>query len=183
MDAKKDVRRRVKAAMEAQGASDRAKKSAAIAEKLFSHEAFGRAKCVAFYVSMPHEVATDAMIDRAISEGKRVTVPRCDMETVELTFHEIADRSMLQAGTWGILEPGPRAAKVVHPDALDFVVVPGVAFDRAGNRIGNGKGFYDKFLKKLRPGTPKVALAYAIQLVPEVPVEPHDVKLDGVLTD
>jgi 5-formyltetrahydrofolate cyclo-ligase len=89
----------------------------------------------------------------------------------------------LKAGTWGILEPEPDPGRAVRPETVACVLVPGVAFDADGNRIGNGKGFYDRFLKTLKPGAAKIGLAYSLQMVPRVPVDAHDVKLDLVLTD
>jgi 5-formyltetrahydrofolate cyclo-ligase len=180
---KRGIRKEMKARLEAQSGDDRRRKSLAIGEKLFALEAFRAAKCVAFYVAMPHEVDTAPMIDRALAAGMRVTVPRCDMETVELTLYEIRNRSNLQRGTWGIYEPDPHPAHVVHPENVSVVIVPGVAFDLTGNRIGNAKGFYDRFLKRVPPGALKIGLAYGLQILPSVPVEAHDVKLDMVLTD
>lgn len=183
MEDKRDLRKRVRALMEAQAPDERRRRSASVADKLFALDAFRKAPAVCFYVAMPHEVDTAPMIDKALARGMRVCVPRCDMETIELTLYEIRDRAHLQKGTWGILEPEPHPARAVDPAEIACVVVPGVAFDAGGNRVGNGKGFYDRFLKKLAPGAAKIGLAYSLQMVPRVPAEPHDVKLDQVLTD
>ncbi|MBI2095361.1 MAG: 5-formyltetrahydrofolate cyclo-ligase [Candidatus Omnitrophica bacterium] len=85
--------------------------------------------------------------------------------------------------SYGILEPVPDPSALVEPAKVDLAVVPGVVFDRANHRLGRGRGFYDRFLKKLKAGTPKVGLAYAFQVVETVPVDTHDVRLDQVLTD
>ena len=79
------------------------------------------------------------------------------------------------------LAEGKRVA--VPAAEADFVVVPGLVFDRANRRIGHGAGFYDRFLKEIHPGTPMVALAFSFQVVKEVPQEPHDVVLDCIVTD
>jgi 5-formyltetrahydrofolate cyclo-ligase len=183
MDDKRELRKRVRALLEGQEASERRRRSLAVDEKLFALDAFKKATSVCFYVAMPHEVDTAPMIDRAIAAGMRVTVPRCDMKTIELSLYEIRHRADLKAGTWGIYEPEPHPERLVDPKDVRCVVVPGVAFDAAGNRVGNGKGFYDRFLKKISPDALKVGLGYSFQLVPRVPVDAHDVKLDLILTD
>ncbi len=76
-------------------------------------------------------------------------------------------------------EPG----KVIQPEELDLVMVPGVAFDRNGGRMGHGKGYYDKLLENVRPGTPLVALAFECQFFPEIPVAPHDVFMSKIITE
>jgi 5-formyltetrahydrofolate cyclo-ligase len=183
MEDKRILRNRVRGLMDAQTPEDRRRKSLAVGERLFALEKFRRAPVVCFYAAMPHEIDTAAMIDRALAAGMRVCMPRCDMETIELTLYEIQSRAHLQKGTWGILEPEPDPARVVRTEEVRCILVPGVAFDAEGNRIGNGKGFYDRFLKKLAPGAVKIGLAYSLQMVPRVPVDAHDVKLDLVLTD
>lgn len=183
MEDKRQLRKRIGERLEAQPPDERRRGSLAVEKKLFDVDGFCKAPVVAFYVAMPHEVDTAPMIDRALAAGMRVGVPRCDMKTIELTLYEIRNRERLQRGTWGILEPEPHPACLVKPEDVACVVVPGVAFDADGNRLGNGRGFYDRFLKKLRPGALKIGLAYGLQMVPHVPVEAHDVKLDLILTD
>lgn len=169
--------------MDAQAPDDRRRKSATVEKKLFALGKFKKAPVVCFYVAMPHEVDTAPMIDRALAAGMRVCVPRCNAQTIDLTLYAIESRAQLKAGTWGILEPAPDPARLVRPENVACVLVPGVAFDADGNRIGNGKGFYDRFLKKLAPGASKIGLAYSLQMVPRIIVDAHDVKLDLVLTD
>ncbi len=183
MEDKRALRKRVRGLMDAQTPDDRRRKSLAVGEKLFALKKFTKAPVVCFYAAMPHEVDTAPMIDRALTSGMRVCVPHCDMQTVELALYEISSRAHLEAGTWGIPEPEPLPARLVRPEDVACVIVPGVAFDADGNRIGNGKGFYDRFLKKLKPGALKIGLAYSLQMVARVPVDTHDVKLDLVLTD
>lgn len=183
MEDKRSLRKRVRGLMEAQAPADRRRRSLAIEEKLFALDAFRQAKAVCFYVSMPHEVDTEPMIDKALARGMRVCVPRCDGASATLTLYAIGSRDELVPGTWGILEPSPDASRVVKPEEVGCVIVPGVAFDAEGGRVGNGKGFYDRFLKTLRPDAAKIGLAFSLQMVPGVPAEAHDVKLDLVLTD
>jgi 5-formyltetrahydrofolate cyclo-ligase len=93
----------------------------------------------------------------------------------------------LEVGMYKILEPKPElrevAAMKVDPQELDLVMVPGVAFDRRGGRMGHGKGYYDKLLERVRPEAPLVALAFECQLFPEIPVAPHDVFMSKIVTE
>lgn len=184
METKKSLRTTLGHALLNQSESDRKVRSRAIREKLWLLPEFRRAKLVFFFVSRPEEVDTHPMIDAALAEGKRVAVPSSDLKSRALRFYEIADRrSDLVPGVYEILEPDPEKTRPVTAAEADFVVVPGLVFDRSNRRIGHGAGFYDRFLKEIRPGTPMVALAFSFQLVKEVPQEAHDVILDRVVTD
>lgn len=184
MPTKQSLRRELQTRLQNQLPAQRARRSQAIEAKLFGLEAFKRAGCVCFYVSLPLEVDTAPMIDRALREGKRVLVPRTDLENKELSLHEIKDRlADLQAGTMGIMEPMPQRTRCAKPGEAQCVIVPGLGFDHRQNRLGRGAGFYDRFLKRLAPGTVTVGLAFSFQVLPELPVEAHDVPLNCVLTD
>jgi 5-formyltetrahydrofolate cyclo-ligase len=94
---------------------------------------------------------------------------------------EIKSLDELSPGTFGILEPA--GEKGISPEEIDLVVVPGVAFDKRGNRMGYGAGYYDSFLPKLRPEVKKVAVAFEIQVTDSLPAEEHDVKMDLIITE
>ena len=159
-------------------------KSVRIQKKLFSLEAFRKAKCVCFYVSLPLEVDTKGMIDEALALGKRVVVPLTNLENKELSLYEITDRQIdLGQGAFGVMEPRPDKALRVHLAEVECLIIPGIVFDKKNHRIGHGGGYYDRFLEKLPPRVLKIGLAFSIQLVPEIPAEVHDVKLDMVITD
>jgi 5-formyltetrahydrofolate cyclo-ligase len=174
----------IKEKLKAQAPEARWKKSRAIEEKLFALPEFKKAKAVCFFVSLETEVDTHGMIDRALMEGKKVLVPLTDMAARSLLLYEIKDRAGdLQRGTMRIWEPDPAKTRKAEPKEIDVIVVPGLAFDAAGNRLGRGRGFYDRFLEKLGHNVPKIAIAFSFQKISEVPVGPHDVKIDKVLTD
>ena len=97
----------------------------------------------------------------------------------ELQQYFINDFSELQAGAYGILEPRPDPSRRVATEQFDLV--PGLAFDRAGRRLGAGKGYYDRFLAGIK--APKIALAFAFQLVEQVPIEPHDQRVEVIVTE
>ncbi len=159
-------------------------KSLRIKQKLFSLEAFQKAKCVCFYVSLPLEVDTKGMIDEALVLGKRVLVPLTNLENKELRLYEITDRRIdLEKGAFGVMEPRPDKALLAHLEEVECLIVPGIVFDKKNHRIGRGSGYYDRFLKGLPSRVLKIGLAFSFQMVQEIPAEVHDVKLDVVLTD
>ncbi|MBC7325946.1 MAG: 5-formyltetrahydrofolate cyclo-ligase, partial [Moorella sp. (in: Bacteria)] len=119
-----------------------------------------------------------------LAGGKRVAVPLCIREGRRLIASEVfAFPGDLEPGTWGILEPKKENLRPLAPDLIDLVIVPGVAFDRAGNRLGYGAGYYDRFLATLRPGARCIAVGFAEQIVPDVYAEPHDRRVDMIVTD
>jgi len=137
------------------------------------------------YVHYGSEVQTDALISLLLEAGKTVYVPWCDGD--ELRPFRLESLSELQPGAFGILEPSAKQRE--RPDRagragdLEVVVVPGIAFDRAGRRLGQGKGYYDRLLSNVSDTCVLVGLAFDIQLVEGVPVEAHDVALDFIVTE
>ncbi len=186
MQTKESLRQLMRQKLQAQSPGDRKKKSLIIEEKLFSLDAFKKASVVCFYVSLPAEVDTAQMIDRALEAGKRVLVPRVNREAQEppLQLYEIKDRQKdLEKGAFGIMEPLPSRTRLADAQEIGCVIAPGVAFDRANHRLGRGKGFYDRFLAGIGPGVAKIGVAFSFQIVDEVPRVGHDVRLDLVITD
>ena len=169
--------------LEAQSLGERNRKSLAIQKKLFGLDAFRRARTVCFFVGIDTEVDTLPMIEKSLSMGKRVLVPRVQLEKKELKFFEVRDlHQELSLGTLGILEPNAWA-KAADPKDADCVIVPGLAFDAGGRRLGRGAGYYDRFLAGLGPRAKKIGLAFSFQVLPEIPHEKHDHLLDEVLTE
>lgn len=161
--------------------------SRGIVAKFTALPAFHAAKTVMYYVDAGSEVRTRFALADAIATGKRIVVPWCIVETNELELFHLEDVNELVEGAYKILEPKaelralPR--KKVAPDELDLVMVPGTAFDARGGRMGQGKGYYDRLLAHARKDAPLVALAFECQIVPHIPVAPHDVFMDLVLTE
>jgi len=161
-------------------------KSQAIKKNMFSTTVFQNAKTVLFYVSKGSEVDTHAMIKESLGNSpsncigiKRVVVPVTDMNAGELLLSEIHGLDELKPGSFGV--PEPEIISKVEPSEIDLVIVPGLAFDSSGGRIGYGKGFYDRFLKNIN--AKKIALAYNFQVIESVPSDPHDVKVDKIITE
>ena len=184
MSTKKSLRVKVHQRLGSQSVESRKTRSLKVQKKLFSAPAFKKAHCVCFYVSLPSEVDTSGMIDKALELGKRVLVPRTNLENKELSLYEIKDRERdLKKGAYGVMEPRPAKARLARLEEVDCLVIPGVVFDKKNNRIGRGKGYYDRFLKKFGPGVLKIGLAFSFQVVSKIPVENHDMPVDQVLTD
>jgi 5-formyltetrahydrofolate cyclo-ligase len=143
------------------------------------------AQTIMVYVGYRSEVRTDALTSRLIEEGKTVYVPWCDDD--ELRPFRLESLGELQPGTFGILEPPAelkqRPERRGLASDLEIVLVPGIAFDRSGHRLGQGKGYYDRLLSDVSDDCVIVGLAFDAQLVERVPVEPHDVTLDLIVTE
>ncbi len=146
---------------------------------------FARARTMMTYLDIGGEVRTRRYVPELWRLGKRVVVPYCNAR--ELLLFDLKDMDELSPGTWQILEPKPewRVRSDRHVDAadLDLIVVPGLAFDRYGHRLGLGKGYYDRFLQHVRPDALKISPAFECQLVDKIPVLPHDVRVDMVVTE
>lgn len=179
---KKKIRGEVKERREAHPESERIGKSKKIAETLFSLTEFKKAKLVLFYASTKHEVHTHEMIESALMAGKRVAVPLTDMKRRCLSISEVKCLKDLAPGHFGILEPTKETFRQVSPQSVDLVIVPGIAFDLKGNRIGYGMGFYDSLLRQM-PHAKAIALAFDFQVVDEIPAEAHDVRVHKVVTE
>lgn len=164
---------------------DKDTRSLEICERLAALPEFQSSKTIQFYVDVRSEVRTRDFLPRALEMGKRVIVPYCVDEHLELFFLESMDE--LETGTFGILEPRKqlrgRPEKQFSVEDVDLIMVPGVVFDRRGGRMGHGRGFYDKLLAQARPDTCLIALAFECQLIDEVPMEPHDIYVNKVLTE
>ncbi|MBQ3356519.1 MAG: 5-formyltetrahydrofolate cyclo-ligase [Oscillospiraceae bacterium] len=146
-----------------------------LARQLFAHPLYRAAKTLYVYLSANREVRTDGIVAQARKDGKRVCAPRvCGSE---LRFFSLDDNTKLRTGAFGILEP-VNGQEADDPTAL--VLLPGLAFDRTGHRLGYGGGYYDRFLAREKDH-PTVALCYGFQLLAAIEAEPHDVPADAVL--
>ncbi len=158
---------------------ERKEKGEKIGDNFFSLPFYKKSKTIMFYLSLPTEVPTDEMIEKAFWEGKRITVP-CIKEG-NILPSLLTSLSQTEVGRFGIREP--KKKKFISPEELDLVVVPGCGFDLKGHRIGFGKGFYDRFLSELKESFPLVALAFEIQIVKEIPSDKWDVQMDYIVTE
>jgi len=156
-----------------------------IIDRVVSLSEYQQAQWVMWYVSVRSEVQTRQSIADQLLGSKRVVVPFCEGETLKL-FH-LESFSELESGAYSILEPRvelrSRTGKQVQPDQLDLLCVPGVAFDRRGGRVGNGKGYYDRFLQCVPQTAKRIGLAFECQMFDQVDVEAHDILMHKVVTE
>lgn len=136
---------------------------------------FAAAQRVLVYNSLPDEISTAAFIEKW-HERKQLFLPRVNGDELDILAFE---PGQTEEGAFHIMEP--TGDDCIDPMTLDLIIVPGVGFDRHGNRLGRGKGFYDRLLHNCR--CPKIGVAYACQLQEAIPAEPHDVRMDAVVTD
>lgn len=177
--AKRAIRREVLVARDALADDDRAAMSVAIAERLLSLPEAADAATVMVFWSFGSEVDTSPLIDRLLTDGRTVALPRIEGADVVPVAYQRGDP--LVATTFGAMEPS--AGKTLRSDELDLIVVPGVAFDREGNRVGYGGGFYDRLLAHLRPGVPSVGIAFGLQVVDRVPSGGTDRRVHAIVTE
>ena len=176
------IRRRLMAERRALEPSDRDAWTEAIAARLERLAAWRDARVVHAYVgAIEGEVATREIVRRALAAGRRVVCPRVAWDPPRLESYAIRSLDELVEGRRGRWEPDPAHAEPVPDAALGLVVVPGLAFDRRGWRVGFGAGLYDRFLSRV--DAPTVALAFSLQILDRLPVEPHDVPVDWIVTE
>lgn len=180
---KKHIRRIAFANRRAQKSKDELSRQ--IMAQVLELPEYERAATVMFYVDMRSEVRTRFALEAALRSDKRIIVPFCAGD--ELGLFHLEAMTDLEIGTFGILEPLDALRSLPGRKSsvreLDLILVPGVAFDSHGGRLGHGRGYYDKLLKNARPDTPLVALAFECQLFPKIPMGKHDVFMDKVVTE
>ena len=185
-DARDRLRRRKAAQRKQQSAADRTGRCRAIQQYvecwLHGHPEMQK---ILSYFPIQNEAAplSDEQEEKLLGEGRRLFLPRVENAqngTMCAVPYFGKGQTPGSDSRWGIFEPDGTA---VDPEILDCVLVPGVAFDGRGFRLGYGKGFYDRFLPQLRPGVPMIGIGYDFQMVPSVFPQPQDVRLSGMITE
>lgn len=181
---KRDLRKFMKEKRAALSKEEALQKDQAIHNKLLASSILEQAEKILIYLSFDHEIDTRPLIDRWIEEKRQVYVPVMEPETRTIYPVRIfKDYRNLPKNYYGIQEPKLDKASILEVDQLDLVIVPGLAFDKRGNRLGYGGGYYDRFIPKLSETAKTVALCYGFQMVEEVPVDPFDQKVQLILTE
>ena len=173
---KQELRRSIREQKRAMTEEEIVSRSAKLAELFYASEAYRQARTIYGYLPYNQEVRTVPMLERAMKEGKRVAVPKCYGD--EMKFIYMDDLSKVEKGYANI--PEPIADEPVADDETALVLMPGLAFDPQGHRIGYGGGFYDKFLAQ-EPNHPTLALCYEFQMLPHLETEEFDIPVDCVL--
>lgn len=175
---KKELRRIIREKKRAMTEEQITAASRRLGERFRAHPLYQSARTIYGYLPYNQEVRTEPMLLQALRDGKRVAVPKVIGD--EMIFIYIDDFSCIEAGYCGIPEPPADGPEAKDPTAL--VLMPGIAFDRQGHRIGYGGGFYDRFLAG-QPEHPTLALCYGFQMVDQLPVEEFDIPVDVVIWD
>lgn len=154
------------------------KRSVRILDRFYQSSVFKESGKIYTYVNYNQEVQTQLLIARALSLGKQVFVPR--VENDDMDFYAIHSPENLSPGAYGILEPGKDCIKDTAPSGL--MIMPGLAFDRSGRRIGYGGGFYDRYISRY-PDFKKIALCFDFQIFHEIKTEAFDIPVDGICSE
>jgi len=159
-------------------------KSQQIFLKLAESVEYRNSRNIMFYVATRSEVQTEEMIKTSIEMGKNIFVPIILPECINLAPSKIFDfDTELEKGKKGILEPKKEYYRLFPPESIDLIIIPGVAFDLSGNRIGRGFGYYDNFLGKVRPYAKIIALAFEMQIVKRIPNDKNDIPVHKIITE
>lgn len=162
----------------------RAAAAAAIVARVRNLPAWQRARGVLSYMAFGSELDLGALHLEVLQQGRLLVAPRVPAQGRALELRQVVDLTQdLAPSRWGIPEPLPERCPLVDPTQIDLVLVPGVAFDRTGNRLGYGAGFYDRLFQRLLPSALRVACVQEALLVDRVPAEPHDAPVDLLLTE
>jgi 5-formyltetrahydrofolate cyclo-ligase len=181
--AKRSLRERILAQRNAIDAGKRRDDSRKILQKLLADRRYLSAQVVAAYAAFGSEFDTAGLLADALANGKQLLLPRIDKANARLELRRVSDLERdLVAGVWGIREPATQCP-VAPASSVEFMLVPGVAFTRDGDRLGYGGGYYDRLLTGLRPDVPRIAAAFSVQLVDELPMGDHDRRVSGVVTE
>jgi 5-formyltetrahydrofolate cyclo-ligase len=177
---KRSLRQLLLAERKALSAAESRSASHLVQRKFTASEEFTGARVLALYAAVHNEVDTTEVMREALASGKVLLYPAvCGGG---LVFRRISDPAELRQGAFGIMEPDT-TCEALAPQEIDIIVVPGVAFDVSGKRIGYGKGYYDRVLHSLEGEGKLMGFCYDFQLLDEIVGEPHDVKMDLIITE
>jgi len=156
--------------------------SARICAQVLSLDAYARSRCLLVFLSTEREVRTERIVEAALESGRMTTAPRIESGRGRMTARRITDLgSSVRTGRFGIREPA--GDEIVAADGIDLVLVPGLAFDRNGRRLGKGGGYYDRFLARCGARTTRCALGFGCQVLPAVPAGARDERVDLLVTE
>lgn len=140
-----------------------------------------QANLILLFASLPTEIDTQVVFQALQGKGKHLAFPKVDSLTNQLTSHSVTDWRELAPGKFGILEP--LSSPEISAESFDIILVPGLAFDRRGNRLGRGQGFFDRFLSRAKPETKRIGFFYAMQEVETIPKDAWDCSLHTIVTN
>lgn len=183
MDVKKALRKEVLTKRTHLSESEWKSKSESIASELLKLDIVNQVKNIASFVDFRNEVSTDAINKWILSSGKSLYLPLIDMKSRTMTFYGIKDLNELVRSSYGIMEPNPSVHEMVDPQRIELFITPGIAFDPNGYRLGYGGGFYDHLFAGIGTEIPRIGLAFDLQCVSELPLEPFDMRITHLVTE
>lgn len=181
---KQEIRNNITKRIKAYTRDELGEITAQINNRLFDFANFLESKIALLFVDAENEVPSETIIKKAYEYGKIVILPAFDTETFEMKLLKVDDPEKdLTTGPRGIMEPDPSRCKQVPIDCIDIAIIPGIAMDEKGGRIGSGEGYYDRLIPKLPITTRKVGLVMESQVITQIPMESHDKHVDIVITE
>ena len=183
-EAKQELRAKIEKMINALSKEEHRTKISEIETRLFDFANFLEARIVLLYVSNKNEVDTENILKQTHAYGKIIVLPIFNSEKGSVRLLKVDDLSRdLVAGPRGIFEPNSQRCREVPMECIDIAIIPGVAVDEKGGRLGAGDGTYDRLIPQLPITTRKVSLALEEQVVPQIPAESHDKHVDIIITD
>ncbi|MBC8392989.1 MAG: 5-formyltetrahydrofolate cyclo-ligase [Deltaproteobacteria bacterium] len=181
---KREIRANLAKILNSLSEDDLSEKAKNIENRLFDFANFLESTVVLLYINRPNEVNTSRIIKRTYKQNKIVVLPSFDTDKYEMTMYKVDNPDTdLTLGWRGILEPDPSRCKHIPIDFIDIAIIPGLAFDEKGGRIGSGEGYYDRLIPKLPITTRKVSLSLENQVIQQVPMENNDRHVDIIITE
>ncbi len=181
---KSKIRKDMITALESLSENEIALKTRKIENRLFDFANFVEANITMLYISCPGEVSSRNIITYCLDYKKIIVLPAFDSQKFRIRLFKIDNiEKDLKPGSRGMLEPDTARCKPVPVECLDIAIIPGIAFDEKGGRIGSGEGYYDRFIPKLPITTRKVSIAFEDQIIPQIPMESHDKHVDIIITN
>lgn len=180
---KNAVRKDILALRDSMSLAEVTEKSDQIKNKLIHTSMYAESKHVFSFLGFNREVDTRPIIDDCVQREKHVYIPLCNMSIREIILCRFENWDGLRPNRMGILEPTKESIRIADRKILDLAIVPGAVFDREGNRIGYGAGFYDKFFSSLKKNIVKIAVCYSFQVVDSITPDEHDVPMDYIVTE
>lgn len=179
---KKIIRKNIQNIRDSMACQSRLSGSRSIAGKLMGLQCYKASKEILTYYPFRSEIDTTIIIRNALKQKKKVILPKVNGKKLDLYYIKDLEND-LGPGSFDIMEPIPSKCTIASYKNIDIALVPGVGFDRNFNRLGYGGGFYDKLLEGLPAETPRIALAFNIQLIEKIPIMAHDLKVDIIITE
>jgi 5-formyltetrahydrofolate cyclo-ligase len=181
---KVEIRNEIKTMLGKISEKNLSKRTKSIENNLFELANFLESSIALLYVGKEGEVATNHILKMCFELNKIIALPAFDEEKYNMTLMKVDNlKTDLVTGKRGVFEPDRNRCKVIPVESIDIAIIPGLAFDEKGGRIGTGEGYYDRFIPKLSNTTRKVALALDDQIIQQVPMESHDKHVDIIVTD